>query len=207
MCLSPILHTRAQSTHQHAIDTSKDTFWRTEALNGNETWGLAISWTKTPDTGIGTDSHSPSNSNSDTGSDTDADTEARFVELKCDCTDDVWDVYVSLHGVLEGGMFSRDVGGLYTRLEGEKVNMSVGGETGEWLRFQGVKLCPGSKFEWAREPARNGATERIANPEEHNQGAHNQEQHSTQAMTSTPELKVLFQFRGKGGRFDVSAHM
>ena len=58
---------------------------------------------------------------------------------------------------------------------------------------------------------RKEATRRIATtPEEHDPGSkhsHISEQHSSQEMTWTAELKVMFRFRGKGGRFDVSAQI
>ena len=118
---------------------------------------------------------------------------------------------MSLNGAQGAGMSWRDVGGLYMKLEEERVDMGARGETGEWMRFQGVKLCPGSQIEWSREPARKEATRRIATtPEEHDPGSqhsHISEQHSSQEMTWTAELKVMFRFRGKGGRFDVSAQI
>lgn len=59
---------------------------------------------------------------------------------------------MSLNGAQGAGMSWRDVGGLYMKLEEERVDMGARGETGEWMRFQGVKLCPESQIEWSREP-------------------------------------------------------
>ena len=91
----------------------------------------------------------------------------RRVAIRCSCESDVWDVYIGGRGVADGPAHA------HAHAHGDVQS------------YEGVKLCPWSRFEW-------GA--RVYGPRERNEAARSY------------VLEILFRYRGAGGRFDVSAH-